>query len=184
MSNLYAVIRNRIEGLMLGSIGNGSRVLESGRFKTCPQDKTVETIPVNNCERSFRILFVGVKEFDDSWNSLNVDSLEKVQFNIKVAYQYTKGGMYTDEFEGFDSTQGNGDIDSVQDRVYTDVLAIIKVMSYHENFGILQASPLVDVFSFHPLGDNSLDIFSDRAILTIKMEAWLKISTTSDYSGV
>ena len=184
MSNLYAVLRNQIEGLILGTVGNGGRVISSGRFKSCPQDKTVENIPVNDCERSFRLFFQGMEEFEDGWNSLNVDAREKIQFCIKIAYQYTRGGMYPEEYEGLSKLQGNGDIDSVNDRAFSDAVELIKTISYYENYGILQASPKIDVFSFHPLNKNSLDLFNDRAILTINMEAWVQIDTTSDYGGM
>lgn len=183
MANLYKALRTRIQDLMLGNVGYSGRAFSVGRFKTCPQDKTVETVPENDCERAFRINFTGSEELE-AWNSLCDYSLEKAQFEIKVAYQYTKGGMFPDGYEGYEATQGNGDIDALNDRAMTDAVEIVKILSYHENFGIIQVSPVVDVFSFHPLNDNSLDIFKDRAILTVKMEAYYRISTSSSYSGV
>lgn len=184
MSNLFAVLRNQIEGLLQGTIGNGGRIITAGRFRSCPQDRTVENIPVNDCERSYRVSFLGIQEFDDGWNSLNLYAREKVQFDIKIAYQYTRGGMYPEEYEGLSKLQGNGDIDSVTDRAFSDATEVIKTISYYQNYGVLQVSPRIDVFSFHPLNKNSLDVFNDRAILTISMEAWVEIDTSSDYGGM
>lgn len=182
MNNLFRVLRNHLDGLMLGNIGNGGRILQSGRFHTCPEDKTPETIPLNDCERAFEINFTGLSELE-GWNSLNIDATYRVRYNVTISYMYTKAGIYEEGFEGFSQMQGNADNNAVNDRALTDAAEVIKTMTYHENFGILQASPLVDVFSLHPLNQNELNFFKDRAILNIGMEAYVKVATTSDYSG-
>ena len=91
--------------------------------------------------------------------------------------------MMISQGEGLSSMQGNADGDSINDRAFTDSTEIIKLFSYHANFGIIQASPLVDIFSIQPLNNNTLTYFKDRAVMVIKMQAFLKISTNSDYSG-
>lgn len=168
---------------MLGTIGNGGRALQVGRFKRLSQDKNVEDTPANEVERSFAINFSNTEELE-AWNSYNVESLEKVQFEIIVGYQYTRAGMFPDETaEGLSSMQGNADNDSVNDRAFTDSAEIIKTFSYHANFGVIQQSPLVDIFSIQPLNNNTLTFFKDRAVMVLKMEAFLKTSTSADYSG-
>lgn len=182
--NLYGVIRNHFITLMMGTNPSaGARNMQVGRFKRLPQDKNVEDTPVNEVERCFQFNFTGTEELEP-WNSFNIEALEKIDFDIVVGYQYTRAGMYDDiTAEGLSSMQGNADGDSINDRAFTDSTEIIKMFSYHANFGVLQASPLVDIFSIQPLNNNTLTYFKDRAVMVIKMQAFLKISTTSDYSG-
>jgi hypothetical protein len=182
--NLYGVIRNHLTSLMMGTYTvSGARVMQVGRFKRLAQDKTVETTPANEVERSFQINFTNTEELEP-WNSFNIEALQKIDFDVVVGYQYTRGGMFPDDTaEGLSSMQGNGDDDSVNDRAFTDSTEIIKLFSYHANFGIIQASPLVDIFSIQPLNNNTLTYFKDRAVMVIKMQLFLKISTSSDYSG-
>ena len=167
---------------MLGTYGNNV-TLESGRFKTCSQDTTPATVHVNDCERKFRVVFTGLEELEP-WNSLNVHVFHKVKFNIVIAYQYTKAGMFDEEQGGFEETSGNGDHDAVQERAFTDAHDLMRTLTYHENFGVLQVTPLVEVFSFHPSDEgNSLELFSDRAILTFGMEAFVKTLTSVSYAA-
>lgn len=183
MSKLFRPIRQRIQNLLLGTYGTNVK-LEPGRFKTCSQDTTPETVPPNDCERKFRIVFTEFEELEP-WNSLNVHVFHKVKFNIVISYQYTKGGMFEEEQGGFEETSGNGDHDAVHERAFTDAHDIMRTLTFHENFGMLQASPLVEVFSFHPSdGGNSLELFSDRAILTYSLEAYVKTLTSLSYASV
>lgn len=180
--NLYGVIRNHLTGLMMGT-NTGPRVMQVGRFKQLSQDRRVETTPANEAERCFQIIITGSEELEP-WNSFNIEALEKINFEVVVGYQYTSAGMFPDDTaEGISSMQGNGDGDSVNDRAFTDSSEIIKLFSYHANFGIIQASPLVDIFSIQPLNNNTLTYFKDRAVMVIKMQLFLKISTSADYSG-
>lgn len=184
MSLIFKTIRQQVEGLVLGSRGT-TVTLEAGRFKTCPQDRTPETTHADSCERRFRVVFEGFEELEP-WNSLNVHVFHKVRFSVVLGYQYTKAGLF-EETEGFEETAGNGDHDSVQERAFTDAHDINRTLTYHENFGILNASPLVEVFSFHPATEgepNSLELFSDRGILKIRYEALVKTLTNTSYAGV
>lgn len=182
--NLYGVIRNHLTALMMGTYTPaGARVFQVGRFKRLSQDRSIETTPPNEVERSFEITITNTEELEP-WNSFNIESLEKIDFQIAVGYQYTNAGMFPDDTaEGLSSMQGNGDVDSINDRAFTDSSEIIKLFSYHANFGIIQASPLVDIFSIQPLNNNTLTYFKDRAVMIIKMQLFLKISTSADYSG-
>ena len=182
--NLYGVIRNHFISLMMGTnTAVGARVMQPGRFKRLAQDKNVEDTPANEVERTFNINITNTEELEP-WNSYNIEALEKVDFEMIVGYQYTRAGMFPDDTaEGISSMQGNADNDSVNDRAFTDSTEIIKLFSYHANFGVIQQSPLVDIFSIHPLNNSTLTYFKDRAVLVIKMQAFLKISTSSDYSG-
>ena len=169
---------------MLGTYtAAGARVMQVGRFKRLAQDKTVETTPANEVERSFQFNFTNTEELEP-WNSYNIEALDRINFEVVVGYQYTRGGMFPDDTgEGLSSMQGNGDGDSINDRAFTDSTEITKLFSYHANFGIIQASPLVDIFSIQPLNNNTLTYFKDRAVMVIKMQLFLKISTSADYSG-
>jgi hypothetical protein len=184
MSLIFRNVRQQVEGLILGSRGTAV-TLEPGRFQTCPQDRTPETIHADSCERSFRVVFDGFDELEP-WNSLNVHVFHKVFFTVVIAYQYTKGGMFGGS-EGYTDTSGNGDHDAVYDRAFTDAHDINRTLTYHQNFGVLNASPLVEVFSFHPATEgtkNSLELFSDRAVLKIRYEAFVKTLTSTSYGGV
>lgn len=182
--NLYGVIRNHLTSLMMGTnTGAGARVMQPGRFKLLSQDRSVETTPPNEVERSFQIIITNSAELEP-WNSFNIEALEKIDFQMVVGYQYTNGGMFPDDTaEGLSSMQGNGDGDTINDRAFTDSTEIIKLFSYHGNFGIIQASPLIDIFSIQPMNNSTLTYFKDRAVMIIKMQLFLKISTSSDYSG-
>jgi hypothetical protein len=184
MSILFRTIRNRVEDLLLGTVGT-TVTMERSRFKLCSQDTNPTTVHANDCERKFKVSIGGFEELEP-WNSLCQEMLLKVKFNIKVSYQYTKGGMFDEETEGFETTQGNGDENAVNERAFTDGYDISRVIVYHENFGTLNQSPLVEVFSFHPSPDekHGLELFSDRGVLTMYFEALVRTQAGVSYAGV
>jgi hypothetical protein len=163
-------IRQRFYSLLCDGAGT-DYVITANTFHRCSQDRTIETLEITGLERAVKIEFTGKKDFinpQDKWSGYQ---LTKREMLVKIGYIFTGLGQYPTTDASNDMT-GEASKETIEERSRDDTLRIEANLGCFTNHGSLNPH----VIDCEPIGQDPIEWFEDRAVVTVKFQLTLRES--------